>query len=465
MRNPHGSLARLQRNTGTPATTHHEMKASLASDPTKPRQGSMLKLTKRTGSDWYSEVDGNGTSVSEENNPPNLSIEHRFKSSGIATQNKKSRRSEPSPTSTEPLEGLLKCWEDPELIESLDEEQRVAAYAERARRIDEQNRMLNSRKLCLVLDLDHTLLHSIMFTQVNEKQESILLMKEEAALHRDNMDGISRRDLYRVPHLGVWTKLRPGVRNFLARASQLYELHVSTMGMKTYAGGMTKILDPTGDLFAGRVISRCNDDTADHDKKLQKTKDLDGVLGLESAVVIVDDTLHIWPHHKDNVIVVQRYLFFPISTQPHGSPGPSLFETGYDEQEATGMLASVLQVLEKIHWEFFSNKWLHEGDVRSILAALKHTVLAGCKILFSKVFPKRKSQHYLHPLWQTAEAFGAVCTSTIDDKVTHVVASCDGTEKVMWAKSTGRFYVGPAWLEASAALYQRVNELDYPVPL
>ncbi len=53
----------------------------------------------------------------------------------------------------------------------------------------------------------------------------------------------------------MWTKLRPGVRSFLQRASQLFELHVCTMGDRSYAEQMAALLDPHRTLFADRIIS------------------------------------------------------------------------------------------------------------------------------------------------------------------------------------------------------------------
>lgn len=46
------------------------------------------------------------------------------------------------------------------------------------------------------------------------------------------------------------------------------------------------------------------------------------------------------------------------------------------------------------------------------------------------MFPVTEVNPHLHPLWQTAEQFGAVCTTQIDDHVTHVVANSPGTDKV-----------------------------------
>lgn len=81
------------------------------------------------------------------------------------------------------------------------------------------------------------------------------------------------------------------------------------MGNKAYATEMAKLLDPTGILFAGRVISRGDDnDKTFNCDALPKSKDLDGVLGLESAVIIIDDSVQVWPHHRHNLLVVERYM-------------------------------------------------------------------------------------------------------------------------------------------------------------
>lgn len=52
-------------------------------------------------------------------------------------------------------------WADVEhLFEAYDVKQKAAIQRERSRRLEEQKKMFAARKLCLVLDLDHTLLNS-----------------------------------------------------------------------------------------------------------------------------------------------------------------------------------------------------------------------------------------------------------------------------------------------------------------
>ncbi|MCH96014.1 RNA polymerase II C-terminal domain phosphatase-like 3-like, partial [Trifolium medium] len=245
-----------------------------------------------------------------------------------------------------------------------------------------------------------------MFVEVDPVHDEILRKKEEQDREKP------QRHLFRFPHMGMWTKLRPGVWNFLEKASKLFEMHLYTMGNKLYATEMAKVLDPKGVLFAGRVISRGDDaETVD-----TKSKDLEGVLGMESSVVIIDDSVRVWPHNKLNLIVVERYTYFPCSRRQFGLPGPSLLEIDHDERPDTGTLASSLGVIERIHHNFFASESLEEVDVRNILASEQRKILDGCRIVFSRVFPVGEANPHLHPLWQTAEQFGASCTNQIDDQ-------------------------------------------------
>ncbi|KAF5754186.1 putative protein-serine/threonine phosphatase [Helianthus annuus] len=347
-------------------------------------------------------------------------------------------------------------WGDVEqFFRRFDDQQRAAIQRERSKRMTEQKKMFADRKLCLVLDLDHTLLNSAKFSEIEPMHDEMLRKKEEQ--DRDK----PHRHLFRFPHMGMWTKLRPGIWNFLEKASKLYELHLYTMGNKLYATEMAKVLDPKGVLFNGRVISKGDDgDNVDGDPK---SKDLEGVLGMESAVVIIDDSIRVWPHNKLNLIVVERYIYFPCSRRQFGLPGPSLLEIDHDERPEDGTLASSLAVIEKIHQLFFLEKSLDDADVRNILASEQRKILAGCRIVFSRIIPVGEASPHLHPLWQTAEQFGAVCTNQIDEHVTHVVANSLGTDKVNWALATGRPVVHPGWYEYLCSPYEKTSFFKFEI--
>lgn len=83
------------------------------------------------------------------------------------------------------------------------------------------------------------------------------------------------------------------------------------------------------------------------DSTLKQVKDLDVVLGAETAVVILDDTAGVWPSHQQNLLQVERYIYFPACVRRFGLDARSLLEQGRDEDEQRGMLASALCILQQ----------------------------------------------------------------------------------------------------------------------
>ena len=108
--------------------------------------------------------------------------------------------------------------------------------------------LFSVKKLLLVLDLDHTLLSS---TRMADLPEDISPQAEKLLSHQAQDDQL----LFKLPHMWMWTKLRPGIREFLMEAHKLFELHIYTHGDQDYAAEMAKLLDPRRTLFGGRVIS------------------------------------------------------------------------------------------------------------------------------------------------------------------------------------------------------------------
>eukprot|EP00252_Welwitschia_mirabilis_P012261 TRINITY_DN2723_c0_g2_i1.p1 TRINITY_DN2723_c0_g2~~TRINITY_DN2723_c0_g2_i1.p1 ORF type:complete len:519 (-),score=110.99 TRINITY_DN2723_c0_g2_i1:215-1771(-) len=328
-------------------------------------------------------------------------------------------------------------------------------------REDDLKKSLPNQKLYLVLDLDHTLLNSARFIDVSPEEESYITSTYFTGIpNAESEEGDIRRSLYKLPSLQMWTKLRPFVHKFLEQASEMYEMYVYTMGERGYALRMAKLLDPSGKYFGTRVISQ-GDSTHRHQKNL------DVVLGAESAVVILDDTEHVWPKHRSNLIVVERYHFFGSSCRQFSVSGQSLTQMMRDEMEMKGYLASMLNVLCSVHQRFFDKHassiaqlGFGSRDVRQILKEVRAKVLEGCTIVFSRIFPTDYPAE-LHHYWRMAEELGAKCSTSVNHHVTHVVALDSGTDKSRWAIQNNRFLVQPSWLEASNALWQKQDEEKY----
>lgn len=193
------------------------------------------------------------------------------------------------------------------------------------------------RKLCLVLDLDHTLLHTNYLVTLTPQQK----------LHLSRYQG---DDLYEWEMMGekVFTKLRPFVRRFLKKASEMFELYVYTMGSRNYAMHVVEeFLDPKGVYFGNRVISR-------EDCTVQGQKRLDVVPVHPRGVLILDDTWSVWKRNSSNLIVIEGYNYFS--------------EVGGDESEFADDLRIALKVLKKLHNAYFKGyDHFKDGDVRELM--------------------------------------------------------------------------------------------------
>ena len=155
---------------------------------------------------------------------------------------------------------------------------------------------------------------------------------------------------YCLRHLALFTKLRPSAHAFLRAASELCQLYIYTMGDKRYAAEMACLLDPGGTLFGGRIISNQESTNA-------RVKDLDIVLGADSAVLIVDDTDRVWPNNLRNLIKVDRYHFFKQSALGFRQPGASVAEKNWRDEGDNGtraQLRDVLLVIASAHRLFFA---------------------------------------------------------------------------------------------------------------
>ncbi|KAL6558659.1 hypothetical protein OROMI_019009 [Orobanche minor] len=318
------------------------------------------------------------------------------------------------------------------------------------RREEELKKLLRRRKLYLVLDLDHTLLNSVCLPEVTVGEEYL-------NVERDALPDSLRGSLHRLDWMNMITKLRPFVHSFLKEASNLFEMYIYTMGERSYALEMAKLLDPDNAYFNGKVISQ-GDCTTKHQKSL------DVLLGQESAVLILDDTETVWKNDKHNLILMERYHFFAASCKPF----KSLSQLKVDESESKGALAAILKVLQRIHTSFFHDLEAHQNkadvlvcqDVRQVLRTVRGGVLEGCKLVFSG-FSKDDRNH----LWKLAERLGAKCYIDIDPSVTHVVSTNATTQKSRWAIGEGnnKFLVNRRWIEASNYRWEKQPEENFVV--
>lgn len=172
-----------------------------------------------------------------------------------------------------------------------------------ASKTDEEakRRLLSSRKLSLVVDLDQTIIHATVDPTVGEWQRDPSNINHESVKDVRAFqlldDGPGAR--------GCWyyIKLRPGLKEFLDTISKYYELHIYTMGTRAYAQNIAKIVDPERKIFADRILSR-DESGSMTAKNLKRLFPVD-----TKMVVIIDDRGDVW-NWSQNLIKVTPYDFF-----------------------------------------------------------------------------------------------------------------------------------------------------------
>ncbi|KAJ6021359.1 hypothetical protein N7540_006863 [Penicillium herquei] len=166
---------------------------------------------------------------------------------------------------------------------------------------DAKRRLLASRRLSLVVDLDQTIIHATVDPTVGEWKEDKDNPNYEALKNVRQFrlidDGPGMR--------GCWyyIKLRPGLEDFLQNVAELYELHIYTMGTRAYAQNIADIIDPNRNLFGDRILSRDESGSLTA-KNLQRLFPVD-----TKMVVIIDDRGDVWRWNQ-NLIKVSPYDFF-----------------------------------------------------------------------------------------------------------------------------------------------------------
>ena len=183
------------------------------------------------------------------------------------------------------------------MVHSVPELKVCPELAEKIGKEDEQ-RLLNDRKLALLVDLDQTIVHT-----TNDNIPP-------------NMKDVYHYQLYGPNSPWYHTRLRPNTRHFLSEMSRLYELHICTFGARNYAHTVASLLDKDGILFSNRILSRdeCFDPAS-------KTANLKALFPCgDDLVCIIDDREDVW-QGCGNLVQVKPYHFFRHTGDIHAPPG------------------------------------------------------------------------------------------------------------------------------------------------
>ena len=346
-------------------------------------------------------------------------------------------------------------------------------------RVSTVTRLFQSKRLSLVLDLDHTLLHC------TDDPRAITIAQNAP----------NQFYTFELDNKLLVLKLRPGLRSFLRTMKDSYfEMYVYTAGTRAYAQQVCRIIDPGGTIFGGRIVSR--DDTPE----LGTDKDLTRLFPVDDTMVVVVDDRDVWGGVA-NLLTCEPFDYFrgmhdvnnsgwktisgedgsSGSTQDDSesstSKNSNAVAVAAETEEMDPGLARVEGILKQVHGKFFFPK---EGgvtveqqlsnmgsDVKVILRDIRLMVLKKVVIAFDPEIRPRSSfetnqTRYLEALFAKAGACGATLMDKVDTRTTHLV-SCGETELAAYGKQLGIWVVRPEWLEKSEHYWQRVKEEQYSV--
>ncbi|EGZ05748.1 hypothetical protein PHYSODRAFT_566275 [Phytophthora sojae] len=182
--------------------------------------------------------------------------------------------------------------EDMESVNVVSHGQVIRLNVEEAKKFDSDNirRQLGAKKLSLVLDLDHTLLHAVRVDDV----------------------------VGEIPKSGM--------------LSALYDLFIYTHGTRLYAEQIVKIIDPDESYFKNRIVART--DTPD---MLHKSLKLLFPSCDDSMILVLDDRIDVWKENEGNVFLIEPYHYFKCTSEINNASGRGhVHETFYAGHE-TGM--------------------------------------------------------------------------------------------------------------------------------
>jgi len=164
-----------------------------------------------------------------------------------------------------------------------------------------KRRLLASKKLSLVVDLDQTIIHATVDPTVADWQKHVDNPNHNAV--KDVRAFLLADDGPKKEGCWYYIKLRPGLQDFLENVSQIYECHIYTMGTRAYAKHIAEIVDPQHKVFGDRILSR-DESGSMTAKNLQRLFPVD-----TKMVVIIDDRGDVWKW-SSNLIKVTPYDFF-----------------------------------------------------------------------------------------------------------------------------------------------------------
>lgn len=323
----------------------------------------------------------------------------------------------------------------------------------RNRNLQEEQRLIDAKKLSLVIDLDKTLIDT---TEVRDHSEVEAIKKLDPHATEDDFFEFNMNQ-------NLLIRYRPHVREFLASIAPYFDLQIYTLALPSYAHAILSKIDPDDKLFKNRIFSRTAEDFAMlreeamrnrtdivHKKNIKKLFPYS-----DKLVLVLDDSPEVW-YCDDNklfkgLVQIKRYSYFTRQ-------GPNFPPTVNPDYVEDDILIQMRSVLIEVHDLFYKNYDPEQSHVIMTLHQRKAQVFEGKTFYFSSLSDAdARSFTYL------AEEFGALVVDSFTPYTTHIIVGEGGAdEEVQKAlKYNGVYVIYLKWLFECFIQYARLEESTY----
>lgn len=167
----------------------------------------------------------------------------------------------------------------------------------------------DAKKLVLVLDLDHTLLHA----SHDARAKDLLGVPEyKDSLHEvflsQGHSGHHYIKLRYVFYIFSWIlifMIRPYARQFIHNLQKYFDIRIFTWGLRHYAERVVELLDPEDKIIHSKIVTR--DDMGLTNTKFVQQKDFNRIFPCsDSMVIIIDDDPRVWASAQKNLLAISK---------------------------------------------------------------------------------------------------------------------------------------------------------------
>ncbi|KAL0249519.1 hypothetical protein GEMRC1_004749 [Eukaryota sp. GEM-RC1] len=319
----------------------------------------------------------------------------------------------------------------------------ISATEAAKRAADQRSKLISSRRLTAVLDLDHTLLHctAVPFTNLSKIPFSQSDLEQastpSAPVTFFDLDGFR-----------YFLQIRPFAREFIKKLSTVFDVYVFTMGTRAYAFRCLHHLQVLSEIPESHVFSRDDVDSKTGRKTIIRIFPTGTTM-----TIILDDNFPVWGAFGPLVHIIPPFIHW--NRERYVDPWDMVLPPSPKDKSLLEVLELFLFVHMKFYQYFDRNE---ETTVGAILTGRREGAMAGVKVMMVNV-PK-----YEDLCFALSRCSGEVVGSLSD--CTHLVCNSQSTELYHQAIAKGDvFVVALSWLYQSLAGLKRCSEARHLLSL